>query len=779
MVLPFCRMMICQLLSSNTRNYYHMPRLLAVVALFLALPCLLLADAQAQNAVLRGFVTDAADGQRLQGVNVVLTNDEDAFIGAATDRDGFYAVSRIPPGRYYLRASYIGYQLYADTLNLAADEIRTYNFAILLDDATLDEIVVQSDRETAGAAAVTGGLQSIRPQDIELIPSPDLSGDLASYLVTLPGVVSGGDQGGQLFIRGGEPTQNLVLMDGMVIYQPFHLIGFYSAFPSNILNVSDVYAGGFGARYGGRLSSVIDVSTRNGNNRRFSGEMSVAPFISAGLLEGPIVPGRVSLLVSGRFSVIEQGVSRIIDDPLPYNFDDQFAKIHAEISENSQVSISALRSYDKGIIGAMGDTTSQSVRNQVLWENRAIGGRFILLPTSIPVHAELLFSISSIDNKFGPEANPSRSSMTQEINTGANVTHFIGTTDLTWGVYFRFNELNSALGGQFQDISDDREYVSEAGGYIETDLEVIDGLRIEPSLRFQSFPSKGRNFIEPRLRMVFDRGMHRISAAGGLYHQEIVGLTDRRDAGDIFTAWTSSPLGQVPEAIHALAGYSVRPLSWMNVAVEGFYKQMKNLSIAEWSAFPRFTTRLQPADGMVVGMDARLEITTEPFYGFINYGYSKVQYDARQSEVVNWFGSSAYRFSPPHDRRHQLNALGSIRLYGFALNVRWQYGAGLPFSEALGFDEFVLVSGPTDVTRERGDTRVLYGLPYGGRLPAYHRLDISLEKEISLSRTTAVTLQASATNAYDRTNLFYIDLFTLQRLDQLPLIPSFGLKLAF
>ena len=741
--------------------------------------CPLLADAQSQHAIIRGFAKDAADGQPIQGINVVLRDDGDTFLGTATDRDGFFAIARIPPGRYYFTASFIGYESYADTLILAADEIRSYNFNISFATGELEEIFVEAEWETAGAAGVTGGMQSIRPQDIQLIPAPDLSGDLVSYLVTLPGVVSGGDQGGQLFIRGGEPTQNLVLVDGMTVYQPFHLIGFYSAFPSSILNVSDVYAGGFGARYGGRLSSVIDISTRNGNKRRLSGEVSVAPFISAAVLEGPIISGRVSVLLSGRTSVIEQGASKIIDDPLPYEFNDQFAKVHAELNANSQASISAIRSYDRGIIGALDASEADSTKNQVIWENQAIGGRYLLLPTQIPVQAEIAISYSSVENSFGPEVEPTRSSKAQEVNVGANVTHFMGKTDLTWGTYFRFNELQSTLSGLFQRLSGDTEYVSEVGGSVETEFKIASNLRIEPSLRIQSFPSKGRNFIEPRMRLVWDRGIHRFSAAAGLYHQEIVGLTDRRDAGDVFVAWTTSPLGQVPRATHGLAGYQIRPRSWLRIAVEGFVKQMSNLSISEWSAFPRFTTRLQPADGDVVGADGRLEVTTVPFYGFINYGYTRVTYYAKQSEVEYWFGDTGYTFSPPHDRRHQFNALGSLRFYGFALNVRWQFGSGLPFSEALGFDEFLVIDGPTYVERERGQTRVLYGLPYGGRLPTYHRLDMSLEKEIDLSANAGITLQVSATNAYDRTNLFYVDLFTLDRLDQLPLIPAFGLKLDF
>lgn len=741
---------------------------------------MLAADAMAQNAVLRGYVRDLEDGQPMQGVNVILTNDAGAFLGGATDRDGFFAVSAIEPGRYYLEGRFVGYIIHRDTIDLAADEIRTYNFDLTSGDGQiLDEMLVEAEREGAGAAGLTGGLQSITPRDIALIPSPDLSGDLATYLTALPGVVSTGDQGGQLFIRGGEPTQNQVLMDGMVVYQPFHLIGFYSAFPASILNVTDVYAGGFGAEFGGRLSSVIDISTRNGNKRRVAGEFSAAPFISAGLIEGPIVPGRLSALFSGRYSVIEQGAARIIDSPLPYDFNDQFGKLHADLSENSQASITGLRSFDRGIIGARNESEADSVMNEVTWENQAIGGRYVLLPTRIPVQAELLMSVSSIENRFGPANEPTRTSQAQEINVASNVTHYAGSMDVSWGLFFRFSELNSELGGLFQDVSDDTEFVSETGGYLRLGLQADDFLDFEPGLRVASFPSKGRTYVEPRARLTLDMGIHRLSFAGGLYHQEIVGLTDRRDAGDVFTAWTSSPIGEVPESMHVLAGYQVRPASWLRLAIEGFYKSMGNLSIAEWSAFPRFTTRLQPADGNVIGLDSRLEINAGPFSGFINYGYSEVEYNARQTEIQYWFGSSEYAFAPPHDRRHQLNAVGSVSLAGFTFNVRWQYGSGLPFSEALGFDEFLVLEGPIDLFEHPGETRVLYSYPYGGRLPSYHRLDISLEKSFNLPGNVALSLLASGTNAYNRTNLFYIDLFTLDRLDQLPLIPAVGVKLSF
>ena len=628
------------------------------------------AGAQAQNATLRGFVTDADDGEPLQGVNVILTDGAGGLYGSATDADGLYAVSRVPAGTYALRATFIGYATEVDTLTLGAGEIRTYNIELRQEETGLDEVVVESEREGAGAAAVVAGLQAIRPQDIALIPAPDVSGDLVNYLVTLPGVVSVGDQGGQLFVRGGEPTQNLVLLDGMLVYQPFHLVGFYSSFPSNIIQVTDVYAGGFPARYGGRLSSVIDVQTRNGNKRRWEGEVSLAPFLSAARVEGPIFPGRASVLLSGRFSVIDQGAAQLIDDPLPYDFDDQFAKLHIDVSSNSQAAVTALRSYDRGIIGAQDGAVADSAQDAVVWRNQAIGARYLLLPTRLPVQAEILISTSQIENTFGPEDNPTRSSRAQQYNVSANVTHFLGRSDVDWGIYVRTNDLESALGGAFQGVEDEREFVTEAGAFIETELAFGEGLRVEPGLHLESFPSKGRSFVEPRLRVVYERGAHQLSAAGGVFHQQIIGLADRRDAGDVFTAWTSAPSGTVPEALHLIAGYQVRPFAGLRLAAEGFYKRLSNLSIAEWTAFPRFTTGLQPADGTVLGTDLRAEFSAGFFYGFLNYGYSEVEYEADASTIEFWFGTPSLVFSPPHDRRHQVNALGSLRAAGFELSVR-------------------------------------------------------------------------------------------------------------
>ncbi|QXD16515.1 TonB-dependent receptor [Rhodocaloribacter litoris] len=732
--------------------------------------------AQAQTATLRGFVTDASDGQPLPGVNVVLAGTGDARYGTATDNDGFYVLSRLAPGTYTLRATFIGFDPYEETITLAAGEVQTRNFAMSETRTRLDEVVVESERETAGAANVTAGLQTIRPADIEVIPAPDVSADLVNYLTALPGIVSQGDQGGQLFIRGGEPTQNLVLLDGMLIYQPFHVLGFFSAFPSEIVGSADVYAGGYGGRYGGRLSSVIDVSARTGNKQRWATAVSAAPFVSSARLEGPLWPGRVSLLASARQSVIEQGAERLVDRPLPFRFGDFFAKIHANLSEGAQLSVTGLHTDDEGRLG-IDPVAGVADEDQVGWTNDAVGARLIFLPANLPIFAEFVTSYSRLENDFGPEARPVRTTSVGRFNFQANVTHYAGNLDVNWGLFLSTLSLSSRLDGQFQNLNLKDESVTEAGLYFEPEYRVGSGLRVQPALRVHAFPSKSRTFLEPRLRVVWNRGLHRFSGAVGLYHQEIAGLADRRDAGDVFTVWTASPLGLVPEAWHFIAGWNVRPAPWLGFSLEGFYKRLSNLVVPEWTAFPRFTTNLQQAGGTALGGDVRLEVGTGPFYGMASYGYSKVTYETRIPALQLLTGEPSVSYDPPHDRRHQVNLTASLTLAGFTLNTRWQFGSGLPFNRSIGFDRFVLLDSLVNVTEVPGTERVLYQRPYTGRLPAYHRLDVSLDRAFRLQPHVFLTVQAGVINLYDRRNLFYFDLFTLRRVDQLPLLPTFGLKL--
>ena len=738
-----------------------------VVLLFVAV-LLWAPQVLAQTASVRGFITDESDGQPLQGVNVAFEDATGALRGAVTDDDGFFIIIRLAPGRYVLRASFIGYETTRDTLNLEPGGTITRRLIMRPGEAALDEVVVEADRE--GGATVSAGLQTVRPKDIDLVPTPDVSGDLVTYLSTMPGVISLGDRGGQVFIRGGEPSHNLTLLDGMYVYQPFHILGFYSAFSSDILRNADIYAGGFSSKYSGRMSSVIDVHSRNGNNKKYRRTLSLAPFVNLFILEGPIKKDRISFLGSYRASTIERFASKYVNQPLPYSFGDIFGKLHTVINESHQVSFSFIHTYDRG-------TLVEDADEEIRWKNTAYGLRYLIAPPSLPILGEVLFSISRLESSLGPRETPTRTSDINGFNLAVNIINYGRRSQVDWGFYLRTPQATAALGGLFQNLNFTSDRLTTVGGYFEPELYLNQGLRVRPGVVMQFLGDQGF-FVEPRLRVTWERGSHQVSAAAGLYRQELVGLNDRRDATNIFTAWAGSPTGNLPKATHVLLGYRVAPKPWLRFSVEGFYKDLSSLFISEWTAFPRFTTNLQEASGRAVGMDLRLEIQRPSFYAFINYGLSSVEYEAMQEDLLIWFGEETITFRPPHDRRHQINALARTSVFGFDVSARWNFGSGLPYNQVRGFDGFILLDGPVDVAEEPGASRVIYDRPFGGELPNYHRLDVSVER-VFVSGNTVVTLQAGAINVYDRANLFSLDLFTLHRTDQLPLIPTVGIKFEF
>ena len=732
-------------------------------------------DVHGQTAVVRGFISDLGNGEPLEGVNVVLRGE--SFHGTVTNRDGVYVVSNFPAGEYVFQASYIGYVTYSDTLNLPPGITVTLSFALEPDQALLDEIVVEDERE--GAANVTAGQQTIRPRDIELVPTPDVSGDLANYLTSLPGVVSTGDRGGQLFIRGGEPTQNLVLLDGIPIYQPFHVVGFFSAFPSDVISRAELFAGGYGSEFGGRLSSVLDVSSRNGNKQHLAGNISIAPFVSSATIEGPINQGSLSILASVRESVMKYGASNLIKEELPYRFGDRLVKLHANLSNKSTLGITGLSTYDRARIGGdlKGAVVGTETITDITWANQAIGLRYVMLPSALPMLAVLNLNVSQLDTESGPIGNPDRSVEVTQYTFSTDVSYSIGQNNYDWGIFANTYVLDSQLGGQYQNIDFSREYVTEVGAFLKAEVYVGNGLQLSPGGRLQAFPSKSKSFFEPRVRAVYIRGKNRLSGAAGLYHQEIIGLNDRRDIGNVFTAWTSSPKTQVPSAWHLLAGWQRSFTSSLDVSVEGYYKKLSDLYIAEWTALPRFTTNLQNADGVSAGLDIRMEVDRRRLYTLFSYGFAATEYDAKQRTIPIWFGAEAQTFNPPHDRRHQFTMLSRLRMRVFDVSLQWKFGSGLPYNQVLGFDSFIFMNGPVDLFQRPAVPRVIYDRPYSGRLPTYHRLDISIEREFELKAGANLRFNAGLINSYNRENLFYFDLFTLGRANQLPLVPSFGVKL--
>ena len=269
-----------------------------------------------------------------------------------------------------------------------------------------------------------------------------------------------------------------------------------------------------------------------------------------------------------------------------------------------------------------------------------------------------------------------------------------------------------------------------------------------------------------------------LTAAVGVYQQIPTSITDERDIGSTFRVWTPSPFLNRPlRADHALLGWTQQVLPTLRLSVEGWYKRFQDLPVPRWTPLVRFNTNLVRADGTGYGADASLQYERGPVRVDVNYGYGQLTYRASRNRLGAWVGAPLVEYSPAHDRRHKVGLVTSFDADWVTANVRWQYGSGLPFTKVYGYDTLLEIRGlresPSNVV---GAPRALYRRPYRARLPAYHRLDVSLRRSMELGPGVQLSMEAGAINAYNRSNVFYIDVFTLDRVDQLPLIPYLSFK---
>lgn len=730
----------------------------------------------AQSSTLQGIITDSASARPLEGANISLQRLEPREIkvrGMAADENGFYQLSGLPAATYALRISYIGYGTYEDTLTLGRGEIRTVSVTLAISGEELDEVIVAP---TAGAARLEAGRQRISSADIRRVPSPSGSGDLAGYLQAMPGVVTLGDRGGQFYIRGGTPTENMVLVDGTMIFQPFHILGFFSVFPADLVREVDFYAGGFSPRYSGRLSSVLDVKMRDGDRYNSSGSANVSPFLGEVLVEGPVKEGGSSFIVSGRRSLIEYSSPWLLKEEQPVRFDSQFFKFSHFGVRDTRCSAMGLRTHDRGQIDFEEGEVFQ-------WRNFLLGGRCIVLPTGSDLLFDINAGFSHVSNGVGNSQDPGRFSRVSRFNLDVNLTRYIRKIRFNYGMFVHIVTLDYDLSDQFFLPQKATAHRLSGGGYIEAIIPIGEQFHFYPGTVLTVFRENYQPSIEPRTRISWKPPSledAELNLSFGRYTQSLVGLSDTRDASSLFTAWLAdSPEESRMEAIHGLLGWRQALGKGFFLSFEGYHKWLRNLPVSVWSTLAEFTTDLALANGRSYGSDVRIEYNNKPFYGFVGYGYSWTEYESAQNHFNIWFGEPVQRYHPPHDRRHQVNGLLSLELGKYSTSLRWELGTGLPFTRPIGFDELFFYNEKLpDLEREFGTSRVILEKPYQGRTPLYHRLDFSLERVFTFDRAE-LTLQVGAVNVYDQRNLFYYDVYTHRRIDQLPFAPYLSLKLGY
>lgn len=731
--------------------------------------------AQTTDTKLRVIVISENEGTVIPRANIIIKSTlDDTLHTGVTDANGFHEFLRIQPGSYTITLSFIGYATRSEPFKISAGEIKILELQLSETNYELDELVVADNSRLSRVA----GKQQISVADINRVPTPALGGDLISYLHTLPGVVTTGDRGGELFIRGGTPAQNKVLIDNIPVIRPFHISNLFSAFPQEVISTVDLYAGGFSARYSGATSSVLDVSLRQGNMRAFKAHAAASPNILSLILEGPLSRDKSSLLVSGRHSVVEWSAPSLINQEVPILFYDYTGKLSFNWSDVN-CSISSLLTYDRGRINPERDVN-------LSWRNTAIGSRCLGYSEGIENTIDISVGFSDYFSSEGGFDSRTRETGVRTWFIQLHNSDYLFGNEIDFGYgldLIRYDAslddpLNEFSGDSQQRYGDLNSFESLDGifnSYVTFHLEPFDHLTFSPGIASQFGFIALKPTLEPRMQVFWaptGSEKHEVNFAAGKYVQFNEGISDERDAGTVFYVYipieSDDPL---PTSYHAILGYNRQLGPKISTSLEGYGKLQKNIPVARWTRKPGNTLRTAQADAEVIGTDVLLEFDFFPLYLSLGYGWSKVIYEADPDELAAWLDQETFRYNPSHDRRHQVSFISSYEFAGFEANVSWQFSSGRPFTKLFAFDLSLQNLPFQNPLEDRGTAETLYSTPFDGRLPSIHRLDISLIRKVNFSAKSNMEFGVGVINGYDARNVYYFDVNTLQQLDQTPFFP--------
>jgi CarboxypepD_reg-like domain/TonB-dependent Receptor Plug Domain len=736
---------------------------------------------------IRGNVYDKASGQPLDFANVFLVGTTK---GTITNSEGFFNLSDIAPGKYTLIANMIGYDSMLVNVTVVAGNIAYQRLEIRESGVQLGTVNISGKKQQAHTEVQVAKI-SVTPKEIKSLPATGGDADIAQYLPVIPGVVFTGDQGGQLYIRGGSPIQNKILLDGMTIYNPFHSIGFYSVFETEAIRSVDVLTGGFGAEYGGRVSAVVDIKTREGNKKRFSGLVASSPFQAKAMIEGPIIKlkeeggGSLSFLFTGKQSLIDQTAQSLYkyaardSSGLPFKFKDFYGKVSALTGNGSKFNVFGF-DFDDGVkykgIADYG------------WHSSGGGANFTLIPqlSNIIVAGKAYFS--NYSSSIVQSDNKPRTSSINSYNVGLDFSYFGDNNEVKYGFEVNGFTTDFKYVNAYKITFQQEDNATEIGSYVKY-RQKIGPLIIEPSVRFNYYASLGDFQVEPRFGAKLNLGDHlRFKFAGGYYTQNLISTVNERDVVSLFVGFLSSPGNDVlkpgsttetvssrlQKAVHAIAGFEVDVNDHWDLTLEPYYKRFTQLL-----GVNRNKTKINQPDfaaetGNAYGIDFSSKYQNNHFYLWTTYSYGFVNRNDGQQVYPTIF-----------DRRHNVNVVST---YNFGKNdlweagVRWNLGSGFPFTLTQGFynNQTFNDGMTTNFLTNNPDIGILYSdKRNSGRLPYYHRLDISVKRTINFSKYSRMELTASATNAYNRKNIFYFDRINYRRVDQLPILPTLSMAVFF
>ncbi len=745
------------------------------------------APAAAQDpGTISGYVRDATTGETLLQANVIV---QGTGRGAATNNDGYYTIQDLSPGTYTLLFSYVGYRTRTDTVQLSAGEERRLDVALSPADVQGEEVVVTGEQ---GGQRPSLGVDEVETALIEQLPAV-LQPDVFRTLQLLPGVKTASDYSSNLYIRGGSPGQNLVLLDGTPVYNPTHFFGFFSTFNPDAIKDVQLYKGAYPATYGGRLGGVVDIRNKDGNRRGTTGGLSAGLLASRAYLEGPYggtgESANGSYMVAVRRSTLEPVLAALRSTgtegiPDAFAFYDVNAKINYDAGPDDQLSLALYGGQDRLDLQFQeagrfdidyGNQTFSAnwthlFGNQVFSTLQVTGSRYRSTP------------VATIANTQFEQTNGVNDlSVNADVEYTPNATHAL-KGGAQWST-LSF-ELREAFDDSLRFDQDLRG--QQAALYLQDTYTPTDAWTVEAGLRGSYFSRGDFWRVSPRLSVEYAVSPSvRLQAAYGRYHQYLTLETSQLFTG--FDTWLMTDRGVPPSASDQLAvGITAQVGRAWRAEIEAYGRTLSDLfredPFSRDEAGVPYAERFQFGTGRAYGLEVLLRRQSGRLTGLLSYTLGRTE--RRFPNLNESADGTPQYYTPKYDRTHDLTVVGNYRLSdAWRLTGTFSYSTGQPYTRPA--QQYRLQDDPTQA---RSEERTVLRSPFNAaRLPAYHRLDIGATRSGSLFGVAEYKLRLQLINAYARRNVWFYqydspDDGTLERntIPQIPVpIPNLSFSLTF
>lgn len=705
-----------------------------------------------ESFTLSGVITDSSSNETLIGANIIIPSLQ---TGTTSNEYGFYSIT-LDKGIYEFQISYLGFKSIVQTINLEKDQ--TLNFKLVEDSQSLDEIVIVEDVEKLNIRKPQMSLNSLSINTIKQIPVVLGEVDLIKSITLLPGVTTAGEGASGFNVRGGAADQNLILLDEATIFNSSHLFGLFSVFNPDAIKDIKLYKGGIPAKYGGRVSSVLDIYQKEGNSNEFKMNGGIGLVSSRLLAEGPLKKEKGSFLFGGRSSYAHLFLPLFDIDNIAY-FYDLNTKLSYRLNDRNNI-------YLSGYFGRDVFNISDSFENA--YGNAVINFRWNhLFSDKLFSNLSLIYSDYDYDLKLNFVEFDWTSGI-RNFNIKYDLKHYISNNfKLQYGlnsIYYKFNPGDIKPTTETSGINPFKlidKYAFENAIYVDAEHQVTDKLALSYGLRLSSFTRLGQDelnvyennnplIFNPELKIYekaepidiasFKRGdviesfanlEPRLSLAYQLNEQSSVKMSYNKMSQYLhllsntssptpLDVWTPSGKYVKPQILHqfALGYFKTINENNYNLEIETFYKTIKNridyIDGADLIANNAIEQVILNGKARAYGLEVLFRKNEGDFQGWIAYTLSKSEQQTKGRTPEEIGINNGLWYNTPYDKSHDISVTTSYKL-----NDRWRFNSNFLFQTGLP------ATFPNGQYEYNGITIPIYEARNSSRIPTYHRLDLS------------------------------------------------------